>query len=262
MDLQVKDQVAVVAAASRGLGKAAALTLAQEGARLAICARSETIETAAAEIREETGAEVLAARTDLTDHEQVNQFVEATLAEYGQIDILIVNCGGPPPGNFTDLTIDDWEAGIQTTIMSTLYLCYAVVPHMLERGSGSIVATQSYATKQPIARLITSNSLRLAVMGLMKSLANELGPQGIRVNSINPAWTWTDRIQQLMEDRAGAAGTSVDEEAARVTEAVPLGRMGTLEEYGKSIAWLASPAAGFIHGHALMFDGGAVSVPI
>jgi len=262
MDLQLKDQVAVVAAASRGLGKSAAMALAQEGARIAICARSEALEATAEEIRSETGAEVLAVRADMTKRAEVEGFIKQSTDQYGQIDILIVNSGGPPPGNFMDLTIEDWEAGIQTTIMSTLYLCYAVIPHMLERGSGSIVTTQSTSVKQPIERLITSNSLRLAVIGLMKSLANELGPQGIRVNSINPAWTWTDRVQKLMEDRANAAGTSVEQEAVEVAEALPLRRMGTLDEYGKSIAWLASPAAGFIHGHALMFDGGAVSAPL
>ena len=210
----------------------------------------------------ETGAEVIAVRTDLTERDQVEAFVKQAIDQYGQIDILIVNSAGPPPGDFMDLTIEDWEAGVQTTIMSTLYQCYAVIPHMLERGSGSIVSTVSYAVKQPLARLITSNSLRLAVIGLMKSLANELGPQGIRVNSINPAWTWTDRIEQLMSDRAGAAGTTIEEESAKAAASLPLGRMGTLEEYGKTIAWLASPAAGFIHGHALMFDGGGVSAPI
>ena len=262
MDLQVKDQVAVVAAASKGLGKSAAMALAQEGARIAICARGEALDATAEGIRSETGAEVLAVRTDLRERDQVDAFIKQALDQFGQIDILIVNSGGPPPGNFMDLMIEDWEAGIRTTVMSTLYLCYAVVPHMLERGSGSIVTTQSYSTKQPLTRLITSNSLRLAVIGLMKSLANELGPHGIRVNSINPAWTWTDRVQKLMEDRANAAGTSVEEEAAKVAEALPVRRMGTLDEYGKSIAWLASPAAGFVHGHALMFDGGGVSAPI
>jgi len=238
------------------------MALAREGARLAICARSEALDATADEIRSETGAEVLAVRTDLTKRDQVEAFVKQALDHYGQIDILIINCGGPPPGNFIDLTIEDWEAGVQTTIMSSLYLSYAVVPHMLERGSGSIVSTVSYSVKQPLARLITSNSLRLTVVGLMKSLANELGPHGIRVNSINPAWTWTDRIEQLMSDRAAAAGTTIAEESAKAAAGLPLGRMGTLEEFGQSIAWLASPAAGFIHGHALMFDGGGVSAPI
>ena len=262
MDLQLKGKVALVAAASKGLGKATALALAQEGAHLAICARSEVLEQTAEHIRSETGAQVLAVRTDLTVREQVEALVQQSLDRYGQIDVLIVNCGGPPPGEFLELTIEDWQMGVQTTIMSALYLCYAVIPHMVERGSGSIVSTVSYAVKQPLERLITSNSLRLAVIGLMKSLANELGPRGIRVNSINPAWTWTDRIEKLMTDRAQANKTSVEAEAAKAVAGLPLGRMGTLEEYGKTIAWLASPAAGFVHGHALMFDGGGVSAPI
>ena len=166
MDLQVKDQVAVVAAASKGLGKSAAMALAHEGARVAICARGEALDATAEEIRSETGAEVLAVRTDLRERDQVDAFIKQALDQYGHIDILIVNSGGPPPGNFMDLTIEDWEAGIRTTVMSTLYLCYAVVPHMLERGSGSIVSTISYSVKQHLARLITSNSLRLAIDGL------------------------------------------------------------------------------------------------
>jgi 3-oxoacyl-[acyl-carrier protein] reductase len=133
---------------------------------------------------------------------------------------------------------------------------------MLERGSGCIIASQSYSVKQPIARLISSNSLRLAVIGLMKTLANELGPKGIRVNSINPAWIWTERVEQIMADRSKANRTSAESEAAKVISELPLGRMGTVEEYGKAIAWLASPAAGFVHGHALMLDGGAVAAPL
>jgi 3-oxoacyl-[acyl-carrier protein] reductase len=262
MDLGVSDHVALVTAASKGLGKAAAMTLAQEGAEVAICARSDELEKTAEEIRSETGAEVLAIRTDLTKQSEVEAMVKETVDKLGQIDILIINCGGPPPGEFMDLTAEDWEAGIQTTIMSSIYLCYAVLPHMIERGSGSVVTTQSYSIKQPIARLITSNSLRMAVVGMMKSLANELGPKGIRVNSINPAWTWTGRVQELMTDRAAANNTTVEEEMAKVGQVLPLGRMGTVEEFGKSIAWLASPAASFIHGHALMFDGGGTSAPL
>ena len=262
MDLGIRGQVALVAAASKGLGKAAAMALAQEGVRLAICARSDTLQATAEEIRKQTGAEVLAIQADLTDREQVEALVNQTLDQYGQIDILVLNNAGPPTGEFLDLTIEDWEAAIQTTLMSTLYLCYAVVPRMLERGSGCIIASQSYSVKQPIPRLVGSNSLRLAVIGLMKTLANELGPKGIRVNSINPAWIWTDRVGQIMADRAKANQTSVEAEAAKVISEMPLGRMGTVEEYGKAIAWLASPAAGFVHGHALMLDGGAVAAPL
>ncbi len=257
MDLGLNGQKAIVAAASRGLGKAAAFALANEGVDLAICSRSDDIHTTAEEIRQKTGVDVLALQADVADVDDVDRFVEKAIAHFKHVDVLILNAGGPPPGNFLDLTISDWRAAIDLTIMSAIQLCYAVIPNMIQHGSGSIVATQSYSVKQPIDNLILSNALRMSVIGLTKSLANELGPLGIRVNSINPAWTWTQRVKNLMADRAERANTSLDEQAAKVIVDVPLGRMGTVEEYGRAIAWLASPAASFIHGHALMFDGGA-----
>jgi 3-oxoacyl-[acyl-carrier protein] reductase len=262
MDLRLQDKVALVTAASRGLGKAAAMALAQEGARIAMCARSEDLEKAAQEIESETSTQVLVQRADVTKEKDVKTLVEKTMGRYGQIDILIVNAGGPAPGGFLDLGPSDWEQAARLTLMSAVYLCYAVVPHMLEQGSGSIVTTQSYSVKQPIDNLILSNSLRLAVIGMMKTMANELGPKGIRINSINPAWTWTERVEELMTDRAKRSGSSVEQEAKNVAGSLPLRRMGTVEEYGKTIAWLASPAASFIHGHALMFDGGGVKATL
>ncbi len=258
MDLKLKDQIALVTAASKGLGRASAAAQAREGARIAICARSGALETTAQEIREQTGAEILAVRADVSRPEDVDRVVAAALDRFGRIDILVANSGGPPPGGFLDLTPSDWEAAFRLTLMSVVHLCYAVVPMMVAQQGGSIVAIQSYAVKQPIDNLILSNSLRMAVIGLLKSLANEIGPHGIRVNSINPAWTWTGRVQQLMADRAQRAGNRVEDQAAQVSTVIPLGRMGTVEEFGDAVAWLASPAAAFIHGHALMFDGGAV----
>ncbi|MFN2197338.1 MAG: SDR family oxidoreductase [Anaerolineales bacterium] len=258
MDLGLKHKVALVTAASRGLGKAAALEFAREGAKVVMCARSDLIETAAQDIRSQTGAEVLAVKADVTDQGDIDRMVGLTLEQFGQIDILIINCRGPQPGGFLDLQPEDWEAASQLTLMSAVRLCYAVVPHMLERGSGSIVANQSFTVKQPLDNLILSNSIRLAVIGLMKSLANELGSKGIRVNSINPGWTRTERVDQLLDDRAQRAGTSAEIEAAKITAAIPLGRMGSVDEFGKTIAWLASPAASFIHGQALLLDGGIV----
>lgn len=257
MDLGLKDKVALVPAASRGLGKAAAIALAREGAQLAICSRSDLIEQASAEIRDATGTDVLAMRADVTKWDEIKSLVDATLQHFGRLDILIINAGGPPPGDFLSLSPEDWEQAVNLTLMSAVRLCYAVVHPMIEQGSGSIVATQSFSVKQPIENLILSNSIRMAVIGLMKSLANELGPKGIRVNSINPAWTRTERLEQLLADRAERSGTTSEEQAAKVAVEVPLRRMGTVEEYGRAIAWLASPAASFIHGHALMFDGGA-----
>ncbi|MFN3742136.1 MAG: SDR family oxidoreductase [Anaerolineales bacterium] len=258
MDLGLKDKVALVTAASKGLGRAAAREFAREGAQVVMCSRSDALDKAAEAIRAETGAQVLAVRADLTRAEDIEALVEATLREFGRIDILFANSGGPKPGNFLNLTPMDWEEAIQLVLMSTVRLCYAVIPQMLRQGGGSIVANQSYSVKQPIDNLILSNSIRMAVIGLMKSLANEFGPKGIRINTINPTWTMTERVEQLMADRAKRNGTSLEQEMARVAVEVPLGRMGTVEEYARTVVWLASPAASFIHGHALMFDGGAV----
>jgi 3-oxoacyl-[acyl-carrier protein] reductase len=258
VDLGLKDKTALVTAASKGLGKAAALALAREGARVVLCARSERAQAAADEIRAATGARVLALQGDLTNADDVDRIVHQALEHMGHLDILILNAGGPPPGTFLDLRPLDWESAIQLTLMSTVRLCYAALPHMVARGQGSLVATQSFTIKQPLDNLVLSNALRMAVIGLVKSLANELGPKGIRVNSINPGWTLTERVDQLMKDRAARSGTTAAEEASRITREIPLGRLGSPEEYGRAVAWLASPAAAFIHGHALIFDGGAV----
>ena len=262
MDLGLKDKVALVMAASKGLGRASAQAMAAEGARVAICARSDALEETAEAIRTETSAEVLAIRADVTMQKDISSVVEATLAEFGQIDILVINAGGPPPGTFLSLKPQDWEAAVQLTFMSAVRVCYAVVPHMVERKTGSIVAIESITIKQPADNLILSNSIRLAVIGLLKSMANELGPDGIRVNSINPAWTHTERVENLLAARVEANGTTFEEEAAKISDTMPLRRMGTVDEFGRTVAWLASPAASFIHGHALMFDGGTTKSPL
>lgn len=262
MDLELSNKVVLVTAASKGLGRAAAQAFADEGARVVMSSRSEMIDKAGNEIRKSSGADVLAIRADVTKPDDIDQMVKTTLQAFGRIDILIINAGGPPPGNFFDLTPVDWEKAVNLTLMSAVRLCYAVIPIMLEQGEGSIVTTQSVSVKQPIDNLILSNSIRMAVIGLMKSLANEFGSRGIRVNSINPTYTWTERVEQLVADRAARSGKTIEEINAGLTASIPLGRMGTVDEFGKAIAWLASPAASYIHGHALMFDGGAVKTAL
>jgi len=262
MDLGLKDKVVIVTAGSKGLGKATARMFAQEGARVVVCARSDALDITAQEIHQETGAQVLTVRGDVTQQDDIDKLVETTVNKYGAIDILFINAGGPPPGAFLSLTPADWEAACNLTLMSAVRLCYAVIPHMLERGQGSILTTQSVSVKQPIDNLILSNSLRMAVIGMMKSLANELGPKGIRVNSINPGWTWTGRVEQLITDRTARSGESAEDEIGKITASIPMGRMGTIEEFGKAAVWLASPAASFIHGHALVFDGGMVKTAL
>ncbi len=256
MDLELKDKVALVAAASRGLGKAAALALADEGASVAVCSRNEQIRATQAEIEARTGRPALGVIADLTLAEDIERLVRETQARFGRIDILILNAGGPPPGGFLALGEAEWQAAFNLTVMSAVRLCRAVLPGMLARGSGSIVASLSYSVKQPIDNMVLSNSLRLAVIGMLKSLAAEVGGRGVRVNAVNPGWTWTERVESLLEDRARRAGTSAESERARLVGEIPLGRLGTVEEYGKLVAWLASPAAAYIHGQAIFFDGG------
>lgn len=257
MELELVGKVALVAAASKGLGRASAAALAAEGAHVVMCSRGEAIEAAAAEIRKETGALVAAVRADVTKAADIERFVGTARDRFGRIDILVINAGGPPPGRFLDFTPEDWEAAVQLTLMSAVRLCYAVVPHMRAGGSGSIVAIESISVKQPVDNLILSNSLRMAVIGMLKTMANELGPEGIRVNSINPTFTWTGRVEQLLNAAAEKSGSTVEEEAEKRSLDIPLRRMGSASEFGRTVAWLASPAASYIHGHALMFDGGA-----
>lgn len=252
MDLGLKDQVALVTAASQGLGAAVALGFAAEGAKVAICSRDKgRIETRAAAIREQTGAPVFPIAAD------VERLVRATVDRYGRLDILITNAGGPPAAPFLDLSPGDFEAAFRLNLMSAVQLCYAAVPQMLEQESGSIVTITSISVKQPIENLVLSNSIRLGVIGLTKTLANELGPKGIRVNSVLPGWTRTDRVMELLNSRSAINGTTAEIEAERIVNSFPLGRMAEPEEFANVTVFLASPAASYVHGVALQVDGGA-----
>lgn len=257
MDLRLHDKVALVTASSRGLGKAVALRLAQEGASVAICARGEdTLSESASEIETATGQTVLAIPADVSVPESATALVEATVESFGRLDILITNAGGPPPGQFLDFTAEDWEEAVQLTLMSAVRLCYAAAPVMKEQGAGAILAMTSITVKQPLPNLVLSNSLRLGVTGLVKTLADELAPFGIRVNAICPGWTRTARVDQLLEDRAERNATTPEAEAAQLAEHIPLGRMGRPEEFAAAAAFLVSEAASYVNGVSLLVDGG------
>lgn len=257
MNLGLDNKIALITASSRGLGKAVAFRLAQEGAHVAICARAEeALGRAAEEIEDATGSQVLAIPVDLTDAHAADHLVATTLDAYGRLDILFLNAGGPPPGGFLDFQPTDWEDAVELTLMSAVRLCYAAAPVMKEQSSGSILASTSITAKQPLPNLVLSNSLRLGVVGLIKTLADELGPFGVRANAICPGWTRTDRVQQLLEDSAQRNGTTTEEEAARVAADVPLGRMGKPEEFAAAAAFLLSDAASYINGVSLLVDGG------
>jgi 3-oxoacyl-[acyl-carrier protein] reductase len=263
MDLGLKGKVALVAAASRGLGAAVALEFAREGATVVICSRDKgRITERARAIQDETGASVLPLVADVTAASDVERLAHEAVAYRGRLDVLITNAGGPRPGRFLELTPEDFEEACQLTLMSAVRLCCAVVPQMVTQRSGSIVTMTSLSVKQPIENLVLSNSLRLGVIGLTKTLANELGPYGIRVNTVLPGWTRTSRVIELLAERAESNGTSVSLEAQRIAGTFPLGRMAEPDEVAKATVFLASPAASYIHGVALQVDGGVINSPL
>lgn len=257
MDLGLKDRAAIVAAASKGLGKAVALGLAKEGAKLAICARGvEALEATAEEIRRETGVEVLAAAVDVTRAEDVKRFVEETAQRYGRIDILVTNAGGPPPTTFLDASAEDFRKAIDLNVMSAVLLSKEVVPHMLSRRWGRIIHMVSIAAMQQLPGLILSTAARPAVLGLAKSMANELAKDGILVNSVCPSYIETDRVKQIVADRAQKSGQSEDEVRSALADKIPMGRIGRPEEFADLVVFLASDRSSFLTGMVVPVDGG------
>lgn len=266
MDLGIKGKVALVAAGSQGLGKASALSLAREGARVVICARTEeTLLEAKSEIEAEigtgTGGEVLALPADVTDEAAITALVETVQRELGPVAILVNNAGGPPPGHFDDLTDADWERTFELTLMSAVRLTRAVLPDMRAAKWGRVVNISSNCVRQPIDPLFLSNSMRLAVLGWAKSLANEVAQDGILVNTVCPGWTRTERVTNLIATRARSENRPEAEIEAEITATIPLGRIGKPEELGDTVAFLASERAGYISGTTVVVDGGTVKAP-
>lgn len=257
MDLQLKDKVALVTGSSRGLGYATAHLLAQEGAKVAINSRSANeLAAAARRIADETGGEVAAFAGDVAQPEVPNQLIEQVISRFGHLDILVANAGGPPPGTFESFNDQDWQYAIDLSFMSQVRLIRAALPYLKQATAASVLTVTSYAVKQPIPNLVLSNSIRAATIGLTKTLALELGPAGIRFNSILPAWTNTDRVQKLMQARAQAKGTTVEEEIRKQAIDSPFGRMAEPEEFARAAVFLVSPAASYITGVMLSVDGG------
>ena len=259
MDLGLKDRVAIVAASSQGLGKAVALGLAREGAKLAICSRVESnINRTAQEIRQETGVEVLARPVDVTVHEQVQRFVAETQEHFGRVDVCVTNAGGPPAKPFSETTVEDWQAGVNLNLMSTLYFVREVLPLMQKRKWGRLITITSSSVKQPIDNLVLSNSVRSAVSGLMKSLSNEYGKDNILVNNVCPGYTLTSRLDQLSGKLAKAEGVDPKQIQERWARQVPLGRIGQPEEFANMVVFLASERASYITGVSVAIDGGFI----
>ena len=258
MDLGLKGKIALVAGASKGLGKAVALGLAREGASVAIFSRDATrIESAAQDIRTATGAPVLAIAADVTNAGDAQRVVDETVKRFGALHILVTNAGGPPPGAFVALTEEQWHNAVELTLMSAVRLSRAAIPHMQKQKWGRLLHICSYSVKHPIENLMLSNSIRSAVVGLSKTQALELGKDNILVNSVLPGWTMTERVDQIMRDRAQRANTDTRAQYAVIEKEIPLGRMATPEEFANVVTFLASERASYVNGVALTVDGGA-----
>ncbi len=258
MDLGLAGKIAVVSGSSRGLGFATAMLLAEESARVVINGRNEAqLFEAAKSIQRRTGREVISVAGDVSRPEGAQQLIEQTIGRCGGIDILVTNTGGPPAGRFESFSDEDWQKAVELNFFSHLRLIRAALPYLRLSSTPAVLTVTSYAVKQPIPNLVLSNSIRAATVGLTKSLALELGSEGIRVNSILPGWTTTERVTELMANRAAQNRTSIKVEMEKQARESVLGRMGTPEEFARAAVFLVSPAASYITGVMLTVDGGA-----
>jgi 3-oxoacyl-[acyl-carrier protein] reductase len=253
MDLGLNGKRALVTGASRGLGYATAKALAAEGARVALNSRDEAKLRAAAK-----GLGGVAVPADITEPGAAERVVAEAVEKLGGLDILITNAGGPSAGGFESLDEAAWTKAIELSLMSHVRLIRAALPHLRQSDAAAVLTITSYSVKQPIPGLVLSNSIRAATVGLTKTLALELGREGIRFNSILPGWTETERVTELMTFRAEQNGTTMEEEIAKQMAESPLGRMARPEEFAKPAAFLVSPAASYITGVMLTVDGGMV----
>jgi len=257
METGLKNRVAIVAASSQGIGRATAEAFAAEGCRLAMCARNrETLTAAAEDIRARYEAEVLAEPFDVTDAKAVRDFVSAVVQKFGGVDICVTNAGGPPAKGFLATTIEEWRRAIDLNFMSVVYFAHQVIPHMQKRKWGRIITITSITTKQPVADLVYSNAARAAVVGLVKSLANEFGKDGIMVNNVGPGFTATDRLKELAKSRSVALNKTEKEIFEGWALDAPLKRLGEPRELADTIVWLASERASYITGQTVLVDGG------
>lgn len=257
MELELKNRVALVAASSKGLGKAVAWALAKEGAKLVICSRNkEVLEKTADDIFLSTGVSVFPLSVDLSQADQIGWLMEETMDLFGRVDILVTNAGGPPPGSFMDLTEEDWMRAIQLTLMSAVRLIRACVPSMTENSGGRIINLASVSAKQPIDDLFLSNVLRPAVIGLTKSLSNELAPHNILVNAVCPGYMMTGRVKQLLEDKAKKTKKDYGEVFASLTSEIPLAKTGDPQNLADLVTFLASERSDYITGSTITIDGG------
>jgi 3-oxoacyl-[acyl-carrier protein] reductase len=257
MDLGLSGRVAMVAAASKGIGRACALGLAGEGCRVSICARgSETLAATHAALA--ALAETHSIAADVSRPGDLDEWHRQTLARFGQVDILVTNTGGPPVARFLDLSDEQWQAGVESTLMSAIRLSRLVAPAMQQRGWGRIIHLTSLVAKQPVDELTISSTLRAGLSALTKTMANQLGPFGITVNAVLMGHILTDRTEQLAEARRRERGLTREDYLLETARAIPLGRLGQPREVGEVVAFLASERASYVTGVSLQVDGGII----
>lgn len=257
MDLKLKGKVAFVLASSSGLGFATARGLAIEECKVAINGRNqEKLSSAGQKLVNETGAQILRIPGDVTNPGFPSFAISNIIETFGSLDLLATNAGGPPSGRFESFTNKDWETAIELSFLSHVRMIREAIPHLRKSDSPSVLTFTSYSVKQPIPNLVLSNSVRAATVGLTKTLALELGTEGIRFNSILPGWTETERVTHLMAYRAEQSGRTIEEEIELQMKDAPLGRMATPEEFANAAVFLLSPAAAYITGVMLTIDGG------
>src|SRR5438067_7917862 len=242
MDLGLRGKVALVTAASKGMGKACALELAREGAKVAMCARTESdLKTAADEVRAATKADVLAIPADVTKKEDVQGLAQRVSSQWGGVDILVANAGGPARGFFEEMSDEQWQQAFELSLLSVVRLVRGVLPGMQAKKWGRILTIQSVSVKQPLEDLLLSNAVRPGVAGMMKTLALQLGKENILVNTLCPGRILTDRLLGGLK----ASGLSKEEYLARQSKDIPLGRPGTVEEFANVAVFLASERASY-----------------
>jgi 3-oxoacyl-[acyl-carrier protein] reductase len=257
MDLGLRGKTALVTAASRGLGRAIASALAAEGASLVICARgADALESTAAAITQDTGAEVEMVAADVATQQGIAQVWQRARDRFGHVDVLVTNAGGPPSGPFESHEWESWQRAVELTLRSAVELTRLVLPGMKDRRWGRVLHVTSIAVKQPVEGLMLSNSLRAAVTGFARTLANEVAAYGITVNNILPGYTRTERVEQLNAATAAREGLTVEDVAHRIEAQIPMRRLGEPEEFAALAAFLASKQAAYITAQSIAVDGG------